>query len=235
MNNTKTLVIHQPDFAPYLGFFHRFLKADLYIALDHVQFVNGTSRAWTHRDRIKTAQGEKWLSVSVKKAPMHTPINQIELATTTDWRQDHLRQFKQHYGSARFYAQTMSRLEPVYAQPWQRLCDFNMALIEVLMDCLDVRIPWLWSSSLAPVGSKNEMLVDLLHKVGATHYISGIGARDYFQPEPFEQGGITVLWQTFTHPVYSQQHSDFSPYLSVLDLLFNQGELAARQILRSCG
>lgn len=232
--NTKTVVIHQPDFAPYLGFFHRFIKADLYIALDHVQFVNGTSRAWTHRDRIKTAQGAKWLSVSVKKAPMHTPIKQIELTTTVDWRQEHLRQFKQHYGQAPFYAEIMERLTPVYVQSWQRLCDFNMALNEVLMDCLDVRIPWLWSSSLAPQGSKNEMLVDLLHKVDATHYLSGVGARDYFQAEPFEQAGITVLWQTYAHPSYLQQYAGFTPYLSVLDLLFNQGELAARKILRNC-
>lgn len=232
--STKTVVIHQPDFAPYLGFFHRFLKADLYIALDHVQFVNGTSRAWTHRDRIKTAQGDKWLSVSVKKAPMHTPINQIELTTTVDWCQDHLRQFKQHYAQAPFYAEIKERLAPVYAQSWQRLCDFNMALNEVLMDCLDVRIPWLWSSSLAPAGSKNEMLVDLLHKVGATHYLSGVGARGYFQAELFDQAGITVLWQAFAHPAYPQQHGGFTPYMSVLDLLFNQGELAARQILRNC-
>jgi len=34
----KTVVIHQPDFMPYLGFFHRLLQCDLYIALDHVQF-----------------------------------------------------------------------------------------------------------------------------------------------------------------------------------------------------
>ena len=92
----KTVVIHQPDFVSYLGFFQRLLHADLYIVLDHVQFVNGSSRAWMHRDKIKTAQGEKWLTVSVKKAPRDTAINQIELSTDKDWRQDKLRLVEQN-------------------------------------------------------------------------------------------------------------------------------------------
>ena len=70
----KVAVIHQPDFLPWPGFFHRLLRADLYIALDHVQFVTGTSRSWTHRDRIKTTSGPRWLSLSTQKAPLDTPI-----------------------------------------------------------------------------------------------------------------------------------------------------------------
>ena len=49
----KRIVIHQPDFMPYLGFFDRFRNADLYIALDSVQYVN-SSRGWTNRDKVKS-------------------------------------------------------------------------------------------------------------------------------------------------------------------------------------
>lgn len=230
--NKKIVVIHQPDFVPYLGFFHRFLHADFYIALDHVQYVNGSSRAWTHRDKIKTAQGEKWLTVSVKKAPRDTAINQIELSTETDWRQNNLRLLEQNYRNAPCYNELMPEIERLYARPFRMLRDFNMASIEMLMDLLDVRIPWVWSSSLDPVGMKNELLVDLLQKVSATHYLSGVGARDYFQPEPFANAGIEVIWQDFTHPVYMQQFGEFVPYLSALDVLFNHGVAASREILR---
>lgn len=233
--NKKIVVIHQPDFAPYLGFFHRFLHADFYIALDHVQYVNGSSRAWTHRDKIKTAHGEKWLTVSVRKASRDTPINQIELSTDIDWRENNLRLLEQNYRKAPYYDELMSEIERLYAQPFSMLCNFNMALIEMLMDMLDVRIPWVWSSSLGPVGTKNELLVDLLQKVSATHYLSGVGARDYFQSEPFAKAGIEVVWQKFTPPLYTQQFGEFVPYLSVLDILFNHGILASREILRRVG
>lgn len=229
----KTVVIHQPDFVPYIGFFHRFLQADLFIALDHVQFVNGSSRAWTHRDKIKTAQGEKWLTVSAKKAPRDTAINQIELSNGTDWRQDNLRLLEQNYRSAPFFDALMPEIERLYAAPNHSLRDFNIASIEMLMDMLDVRLPWVYSSSLNPEGAKNELLVDLLKKVSATHYLSGVGARDYFEAKPFADAGIEVVWQDFVHPVYSQQFGDFLPYLSSLDLLFNHGIEDSRKILRS--
>jgi hypothetical protein len=229
--NMKTVVIHQPDFAPYLGFFHRFLYADFFIALDHVQFVYG-SRAWTHRDKIKTDQGEKWLTVSVKKASRDTPISKIELSTDIDWRKANLALLEQNYRMAPYYKELISELEGIYEQPFYMLRDFNMAFIEMLMDILDVRIPWVWSSSLDPVGAKNELLVDLLRKVSATHYLSGAGARDYFESEPFTNAGLEVVWQNFTHPVYSQQFGNFVPYLSVLDVLFNHGVMASRELLR---
>lgn len=229
--NKKVVVIHQPDFVPYLGFFHRFLNADMYIALDHVQFVN-SSRAWTHRDKIKTAQGEKWLTISVRKASRDTAINRIELSTDTDWRQDNLRLLEQNYHKALCYNELMPKIKNLYAQPCQMLRDFTIASIEMLMDMFDVRIPWVWSSSLDPVGTKNELLVDLLQKVSATHYLSGVGARDYFRPDPFAEAGIEVIWQDFSHPVYAQQFGEFVPYLSSLDLLFNHGITASREILR---
>lgn len=229
---SKTVVIHQPDFMPYLGFFQRFLKADLYIVLDHVQFVNGTSRSWTHRDKIKTAAGERWLTLSVKKTGRDTPINQVELSDSVDWIQGNLNLLTQNYRKAPYYAEIMPMVEALYRSPQRLLADFNLRSIEMLMKLLDIRVPMVLSSSLEPDGHKNELLIDLLGKVGATHYLSGTGARDYMAPDLFRDAGIEVLWQEFTHPVYPQQFGDFVPYLSALDALFNCGADGARKLIR---
>ena len=82
----KTIVIHQPDFLPYLGFFHRLIHADTFVIFDNAQYVNGTSHSWMNRDKLKTSQGEKWLTVSVKKAARETLINQIVLSENAEWR-----------------------------------------------------------------------------------------------------------------------------------------------------
>jgi len=227
----KTVVIHQPDFLPYLGFFHRFLSADEFIVLDHVQFVS-SSRGWTHRDKIKTPAGERWLSLSVNKAPRGTPINKIELSRSVDWVRDNLNLLKQNYRAAPFFEEVFPLIVAMYDEPPRLMVDFNMRSIELLMDLLDVRLPWVCSSTLQPRGSSNELLVDLLGKVGATHYLSGSGARDYMQPEKFACSGIEVVWQQFTQPVYPQQFGAFVPHLSSLDLLFNCGISASRKILR---
>jgi hypothetical protein len=229
---TKTVVIHQPDFVPYLGFFQRFLSADKFIVLDHVQFVTGTSRSWTHRDKIKTPAGEKWITLSVCKAPLGTPINQIELSRSVDWATANLNLLKQNYGHAPFFDEVFPLVAQLYEAPPRLMADFNLRSIELLMDLLDVRLPWVRSSTLQPQGSSNELLIDLLSKVGATHYLSGNGARSYLQPEKFARAGIEVVWQAFVPPVYPQQFGAFVPYLSSLDALFNCGIAATRQILR---
>ncbi len=228
----KTVVIHQPDFIPYLGFFHRFLSSDQYLVLDHVQFVNGSSRAWTHRDKIKTPKGAQWLSVSVHKAPRDTPINQIVLSDVVDWRSDNLRLLEANYRQAPFYDEIMPHLRRLYEQPVTMLADFNLCSIRMLMSLLDVERPMVLSSSLEPQGAKNELLVDLLQKVGASHYLSGVGARDYMDESIFRAAGIEVLWQDFRHPVYPQLFGDFEPYLSAIDVLFNCGVDASRRLLR---
>jgi hypothetical protein len=230
---SKTVVIHQPDFAPYLGFFHRFLHADLYIVLDHVQFVTNTSRSWTHRDKIKTPNGERWLTLGVKKPKLGTPINQVELADSSDWVDANLSLLEQNYRKAPCYGEIMPQVETMYRTPCRLMAEFNLRSIDMLMDMLDTRIPYVFSSSLAPQGQKNELLIDLLRKVDATHYLSGTGARGYMEPERFSAAGIEVLWQDFQHPVYPQQFGGFLPYLSALDALFNCGASGIRHLLRS--
>jgi hypothetical protein len=139
---SKTVVIHQPDFVPYLGFFQRFLSADQFIVLDHVQFVTGTSRSWTHRDKIKTPAGEKWLTLSVIKAPLGTPINQIELSTSVNWATANLNLLKQNYRRAPFFDEVFPSVVQLYEAPPRLMVDFNLRSIELLMELLEVRLPW---------------------------------------------------------------------------------------------
>ncbi|MCC7303024.1 MAG: WbqC family protein [Bacteroidia bacterium] len=225
-------VIHQPDFMPYIGFFHRLLHADQWIVFDHVQFLSN-SKSWHHRDKIKSAHGERWLTVSVKKCPQKTPINEVLLSDTTDWRSDNLNLIRQDYRQSAWFNEIFPRIEKLYSTPCERLVEFNILSIEMLMEMFDVRISTVLSSSLSPEGAKNELLIDLLSKVGADEYLSGVGAKDYLRPELFDQAGIKLLIQQFTHPVYPQINGDFIPFLSSIDILFNCGIEKSSAIIRS--
>lgn len=229
---SKTVVIHQPDFLPYLGFFDRLLSADLLVVLDTAQFVNGTSQSWTHRDKIKTPQGERWLSLSLKKAPRDTPIRKIELSNLYDWKRANLRLIQANYQKAAYFGEIMPYLEALYAVHCERMIDFNLKSIIMLMELLNVGAPMILASELDAKGKKNDLLVDILRKVGAVRYLSGMGAQAYFDPIPFNQAGIKVVWQKFIHPEYSQLHGEFIANLSSIDLLFNCGIEKSRNILR---
>ncbi|WP_298258725.1 WbqC family protein [Bradyrhizobium sp.] len=229
---SRTAVIHQPDFLPYLGFFERLLHADVFVLLDSVQYVN-SSRGWTHRDKIKTPNGAKWISISVNSVPRDTPICEIELSDHVDWRTNHLNLLRENYRKSPHFAEIFPEIEQLYACRCTKLSDFNRASIELLMRLFDIRIETVTATSLFPDGKSNELLVNILKKIGADRYLSGSGAKAYFRPEPFAAAGVEVLWQDFQHPVYTQLHGDFVPYLSSIDLLLNCGADQSRKILRN--
>jgi hypothetical protein len=77
-----------------------------------------------------------------------------------------------------------------------------------------------------------EKILHILSELNATHYISGSGegSNRYIDEEKFTDNNIKLIWQEYTHPKYKQLHGEFIPYLSVLDLLFNEGKRGARII-----
>ena len=227
----KVVTIHQPDFMSYLGFFHRLLHSDLYIALNDVQFVSG-SRAWTNRDKIKTQNGEKWLTVNIHKAPRGTNINEILLNDSINWKNNNLNLLKQNYRDSNYFYEIFPYIENLYANSFKKLSDFNMASIRMLLGLFDIKIDIEYSSNLNTTKTKSERLVEIVTQVDATHYLSGIGAKNYHVDRPFDDANIEVLWQDFNHPVYLQLHGEFIPYLSSIDLLFNCGIEKSREILR---
>ena len=123
-------------------------------------------------------------------------------------------------------------IERLYDFECEKMIDFNLRSIEMLNELFDVKVEARMASSLKPEGKKNELLVDICKKAGASTYLSGVGAKDYFEPGPFEKAGIKVVWQEFEHPVYTQLHGGFVPYMSSIDLLFNCGIEASREFLR---
>ncbi|MDP2939789.1 MAG: WbqC family protein [Candidatus Omnitrophota bacterium] len=228
----KTVVIHQPDFLPHIGFFHRFLYADLWVILDNVQFIHKTSKSWHNRDKIKTPQGEKWITLPIKKCPRNTNIREVFLSTETNWRNDHLNLIKENYKKAPYFSAIFPRIEELYHFKCNKMINFNLKSINMLLKLFDIKISSTFASTLNSVGRKNELLVDILKKVGGSVYLSGLGAKSYFDQKPFDNANIKVVWQDFKHPVYPQLHGKFIPYLSSVDLLMNCGIEKSRKILK---
>lgn len=227
----KIIVIHQPDFLPYLGFFDRLCKADIYVVFDNVQYVR-SSRGWTSRDKIKTKNGEKWITVSTQKAPRDTKINQILLSSDTQWREQNVNLINENYKDSHYFKEIMPYIIELYQYPCQKMVDFNLKSIKMLMELFDINVDMLLASSLEVSGKSNELIINILKELGCYKYLSGVGAKDYYKPELYEKAGIEVIWQEFKHPVYPQQFSGFIPNLSSIDLLFNCGIKQSRKILR---
>jgi hypothetical protein len=112
------------------------------------------------------------------------------------------------------------------------MVDFNMESIRLLMGWFGIEIPYVFASDIGVEGRSNEMIAGLLAKVGATCYLSGTGAKAYFEPTPYEKAGVEIVWQAYTPPVYPQIQGGFMPNMSSIDMFFNCGIEQSRILLR---
>ena len=216
-----TVCIHQPDFAPWLGFFERLTHCDLYVVLDNVQFLR---RGWHHRDKIKTAAGVQWLTVPTRNKGRHSQlIADTAIDDGQDWRRRHLRTLEVAYARAPHLAAGLDLIRPCYEAGHALLPDFTEVLIRRLLTAFGIEVEIVRASTLGVTGGNNELLIAILEAVGGDVYLSGLGARAYLDEAAFAARGIRVVWQDFAHPIYPQRHGPFVPGLSSLDALFNCG------------
>jgi hypothetical protein len=221
-------VVLQPSYVPWRGFFHLIRRADVFVFYDDVQY---DKHGWRNRNRIKTAAGVQWLTIPVlAKGNVETglPINEVRISRAESWARKHLGSIRQSYGKAPFFAQYWPLVESFYAQPPELLADFTIATTKKLAEVIGItKTKFVRSSELQLEGAKNERLLALLRKVGATHYISGPSAKSYIDAAAFEAANVTLEYQVYDYPEYEQLYPPFDAQVSILDLLFMKGPAAS--------
>lgn len=227
-------VILQPSYIPWRGYFHQIQKADLFIFYDDVQY---DTRGWRNRNRIKTQQGTRWLTIPVHKRSVQvekTPIQSILIDWKTPWNQDHWKTICMAYGKSPYFSHYAPMLEPFYQRKDERLADFTIDLTIALARQLGIQDTRFERSSEHPVtGTKTVRLIQLLTLAGADHYISGPSARTYLEEDLFQQAGIRLEYMGYDYPEYPQLYPPFDPQVSILDLFFMTGPQAWNYISAS--
>jgi len=214
------LAVHQPQYMPWLGYFDKIDQADLFVLLDNVQFKKNE---WQNRNRIKTAGGWQWITVPVLfKFP--EKISEVRINNKVDWPRKHLNSLIVNYSKAPYFSQYRDFFEDVYKKKWERIVDINIHLIKHLSNILGIKTKMIKASQLSLYDEQNERLIGLCKELEADTYLSGEGGRGYLDINKFTDAGIKVVFQNFQHPVYEQLYNKFEPNMSVIDLLFNNGD-----------
>lgn len=223
--------IHQPNFFPWLGYFDKIARADVFVVLDDVQYQK-TGSSWSNRVKLLVSGEPRWVTAPVSR-PAHglAAINELQWAQGP-WREKILRTIALNYGACEHFSTTMALIEPLVMNPQPSVLAYNLEAIRGICGHLDLNDNFVLSSSFALASQSNERLIDLCRKVGADVYLAGGGAAEYQQDELFSRSGIELRYQAFSHPVYNQRNgSTFSPGLSIVDALMNCGADGTRRLL----
>jgi len=221
--------VHQPHYLPWLGYFDKIDSADTFVLLDTVQYE---IRGWQNRNRIKTANGEHWLTVPVKHE-FDSPIRDVAIDNSWRWAKKHMTTIRMSYSKTPWFSRYAESLETIYAGTWDYLVDLTADMLNLFVRELGIGTAILKASSMGELdGEPNERIARLVAEAGGDTYLSGPGAREYYIEEPFNKRGIRVVFQDFDSAPYSQLYGDFIPNLAVIDALFNLGAEGTMDILR---
>lgn len=224
------VAIHQPNLLPWLGYFDKVARCDVFVLLDTVQFSRGSR---TNRVQL-LANGEPvWLTAPIRRsAHAEPPIRELRIDDSRRWRPKALRTLRESYGSLPGYAETSELVEPLVLDPTDELAALNERAIRAIASALGLdRARIVRASDLHVVGSGSELLAGLVEAVGGTIYLSGDGAGGYFEAAPFARQGIEVRFQRFEHPEYPQRSSAPVHGLSIVDAMMSLGVEGVKRLL----
>src|SRR5260221_8099713 len=220
----KTIAIVQSSYIPWKGYFDLIRRSDEFILYDDAQF---TKRDWRNRNRIKTPNGPMWLSIPVDVKGRYLQTIKDTRVSDPRWNERHLKTIAANYARAPFYRHYKEAVDELFLGCVSlSLSEINFRFLSRICEILAITTPISRSMdyACAQAPGKNERLLDLCRRAGATKYLSGPSARGYIDPRLFEAAGMTVGFMDYTgYPEYPQLHPPFDHYVSILDLLFSTG------------
>jgi hypothetical protein len=228
----KRIAILQSGYIPWKGYFDILGSVDEFVIYDEVQY---TRRDWRNRNLIKTKDGPRWLTIPVKvKRRREQRIDEVQVVDSV-WAERHWKTIYHCYNRARYFERYKSMFTETYqrASELKYLTEINILFIGFLSSILGISTKITLSCKYESGEGKNEKLVAICKAAGASTYLSGPSAKSYLDNEIFNKKGINIEWADYSgYPEYNQMYPPFTDKVSVIDLIFAEGENAAR-FLRS--
>lgn len=224
---SKSAAILQSNYIPWKGYFDIINSVDEFILLDDVQY---TKNDWRNRNRIKTPQGPKWLTIPIRmRGHWPVPIRDVEIEPGA-WARKHWKTLVQNYGKVPCFHEVGPLFEEIYATlDERRLSDVNRRFISAVCDTLGIHTRITCSTEYRLAEGRNERLIDLCQQVGADVYLSGPAAKAYLDENLFRAHGVQVEYVDYSGYVeYQQLYPPFEHAVTILDLLFHHGAEATR-------
>ena len=227
--------IHQPNYIPWIGYFHKIASSDVFVIFDDVQLPRGKKNNFVKRNRIKTKSGAKWLTIPVKNKSQMVPINKVEINNDMPWKENHRNSISHNYTKSHFFKDYKYEFQKESEKDYKYIAEFNVALIKFFMNVLEINTKIVFSSSLGVNKTGTEKILGIIKKLNCNQYItgSGLGSKKYVTDNEnlFKEYGIELILHKFTQPVYPQQFNEFVPDLSIVDILSNIGKHETMRII----
>lgn len=217
---SKIIGIHQPNFFPWIGYFLKIARSDIFVFLDDVQIIK-TGGSYVNRCKIIDKNGSKWLTAEIKRESGVWLVNETQFFNVK-WRESVKGKIHNTYFNSPFYKINKNFVFDIIDFETNNLCEFNINAIKVISDLIGIKTHFSKSSDFATSAEPTERIIDIVNCFSGTSYLSGNGGDNYQEKDKFEANNLSIIYNEFEHPIYKQTPENmFVKGLSIIDYLFN--------------
>lgn len=188
----------------YFGPVQWYQKLNAYDECCIERYDNFVKQTYRNRCVIATTNGPQALTIPVERPSDgrldKTAMKDVRISDHGEWRHLHWNALMSAYGESPFFEYYQDDIRPFYEKRWEFLFDFNMEIVQKICELIDIRPYITLSSEYMPVNEN-----DFRDIIRPKHP----GEDPEFEPKRYYQ-------------VY-QNKFGFMPNMSILDLLFNEG------------
>ena len=211
--------IHQPAYLPWLGYFDKINRSDVFIYLDSVQLEKNS---YTCRNKIKTPKGSTWLTIPlITKGHTTNSIEDIRIDNSQNWKKKHLKNIFFNYKKAKYFDELYPKIELLFEEDFDLFSDLAYKHLVFWLNEFKIQTKIVKSSMLDIETKKSDLVLDLCSNFNASKYLSGALGKGYLNEDSFDQHEIEIEYQNYNHPVYQQMNGEFLPYMGIVDFWMN--------------
>jgi hypothetical protein len=224
----KRLVIMQPYFFPYLGYFHLLDSCDTFVFLDNVNYIN---RGWVNRNQFILSGAPNTYTVPLNGASQNKLINELTIADGK-WTKGFLKSLEMSYKKTKCYDMLIEPLKAVIGEGTGKISDLNQRTTMWCAQELGLSKQFKISSvDFSNVeGAGQDRIIGICQQEAAQAYNNAIGGVDLYNKMDFSKHGIELSFVRSALNPYQQSVSGFHPGMSILDVLMNN-DLNERETL----
>lgn len=216
-----SVVLMQPYFFPYIGYYSLMDKADIFVVCDEVQYIR---QGWMNRNRILNSNTEfSYINIPVKKAPQKTAIKDIRIDQRLPWKRKLRQDLTRYSNYGHYYKEAMEVIEACLSYETDSLTDFHVHCIKQVMAYVGIegRIEVLskLNLKLPQIQSADEWGLYVTKALGGEIYYNPPGGMNFYSTQKYNDNGLDLLFVMNKLAPYNQGLDHFVAGMSIIDAM----------------